>query len=68
MMVLMVEMMLMMIPIMPGEMVMTMTVIPPLREGNSPVDFSLPELFFSLSGFRLVEAADKLLVDTPDVF
>ena len=31
----------------------------PLREGNSLADFSLPELFFSLSGFRLVEAAEK---------
>ena len=40
----------------------------PLREGNSPADFSLPELFFSLSGFRLVEAAEKFLFDTPDVF
>ena len=39
-----------------------------LREGNSPVDFSLSELFFSLSGFRLVEAAEKFLVDAPDVF
>ena len=40
----------------------------PLREGNYPVVFSLPELFFSLSSFRLVEAAEKLFVDTPDVF
>ena len=40
----------------------------PLWEGNSTTDFSLPELFFSLSGFRLVEAAKKLLVDTPNVF
>ena len=39
----------------------------PLREGNSPAVFSLPELFFSLSGFRLVEAAEKLFVDTPMV-
>ena len=31
-----------------------------LREGISPADFSLPELFFSLSGFRLVEAAEKI--------
>ena len=67
-MVLMVEMALMMIPMMPGVMVMMMTAIPPLREGNSTIDFSLPELFFSLSGFRLVEAAEKLLVDIPDVF
>ena len=41
---------------------------PPLWEGNYPADFSLSELFFSMSGFRLVEAAEKLLVDTPDVF
>ena len=67
MMVLMVEMMLMMIPMMPGVMVMTMTAIP-LREGNSPADFSLPELFFSLSGFRLVEVLKKLFVDIPVVF
>ena len=40
----------------------------PLREGNSPADFSLPELFFSLSGFRLVEAAEIFLFDAPDVF
>ena len=40
----------------------------PLREGNSLTDFSLPELFFSLSGFRLVQAAEKFLVDAPDVF
>ena len=40
----------------------------PLREGTSPADFSLPELFFSLSGFRLMEAAEKFLVDTPDIF
>ena len=30
----------------------------PLRERNSPVDFFLPEPFFSLSGLRLVEAAE----------
>ena len=36
--------------------------------GDSPAVFSLSELFFSLSGFRLVEAAEKLFVDTPDVF
>ena len=40
----------------------------PLREGNSPTDFSLPELFFSLSVFRPVEAAKKLTRDAPDVF
>ena len=40
----------------------------PLREGISPADFSLPEPFFSLSGFRLAEAAKKLLDSAPDVF
>ena len=40
----------------------------PLREENSPAVFSLPELLFSLSGFRLVEAAEKLFVDAPDGF
>ena len=40
----------------------------PLREGNFPEDFSLPELFFSLSVFRLVEVAEKLTLDAPDVF
>ena len=71
MMVLMVEMMLMMIPMMPGVMAMTMTAIPlppPLREGNSSADFSLSELFFSLSSFRLVEAAEKYLFEAPDIF
>ena len=67
MMVLMVEMMLMMIPMMHGVTVMTMMVIPPLREGNPPADFSLPQLFFSLSGFCLVEAVEKLFIDTPMV-
>ena len=56
--VLMVEMVLMMIPMMLGVMAMTMAAILPLREENSPTDFSLPEPFFSLSGFRLVEAAE----------
>ena len=68
MMVLMMVIVLMMVPMMLGAIAMMMAAIPPLQEGNSPVDFSLLELFFSLSGFRLVEAAEKLFVDTPDVF
>ena len=40
----------------------------PLREGISSEDFSLPEPFFFLSGFRLAEVAEKLCVDAPDVF
>jgi hypothetical protein len=48
--VLVMEMMMMMIPMKSGAMVMTMATISPLREGISPVDFSLPESF-SLSVF-----------------
>ena len=40
----------------------------PLREGIFPVDFSLPETFFSLYGFRLAEAVEKICVDAPNVF
>jgi hypothetical protein len=40
----------MMIPMKSSVMVMTMVTISPLREGISPVDFSLPESF-SLSVF-----------------
>jgi hypothetical protein len=55
--VLVMEMMMMMIPMKPGAMVMTMAMIFPLREEISLADFSLPESF-SLSGvFRPAEAA-----------
>ena len=37
----------------------------PLRERNSPTVFSLPELSFSLSGFRLVEAEEKIIRRCP---
>ena len=37
----------------------------PLREGISPADFSLPESFFSLCCFRLVEAAEYFLWLSP---
>ena len=66
--VLMVEMVLMMIPMMLGVMAMTMAAIPPSWREIPPADFFLPEPFFSLSGFRLVEAAEKFFVDTPDIF
>ena len=46
--VLVMEMMMMMIPMKSGAMMMTMATISPLREGISPVDFSLPESFLSL--------------------
>ena len=53
-----VEMMMMMIPMKSSAMTMRMAMISPLREGISPADFSLPESFFSLCCFRLVEAAE----------
>jgi hypothetical protein len=46
--VLVMEMMTMMIPMKSGAVVMMMAMISPLREGISPVDFSLPESFLSL--------------------
>ena len=59
------EMMVMMIPMKSSSMTVTMAMISPLREGISPADFSLPESF-SLSGvFRLVEAAEYFLDDSP---
>ena len=60
-----VEMMMMMLPMKSSVMTMTMAMIPPLREGISPADFSLPESFFSLCGFRLVEAAEYFLDGSP---
>jgi hypothetical protein len=55
--VLVMEVMMMMIPMKFDAMVMTITMISPLREGISLADFCLPESF-SLSGiFRPVEAA-----------
>ena len=50
MMVLSVRMMLMVIPMKP--VMMTMVTISPLQEGIPTADFSLPESFFSLYGFR----------------
>jgi hypothetical protein len=38
----------MMIPMKPSSMTVTMAMIFPLQEGISPVDFCLPESFFSL--------------------
>ena len=57
--------MMMMISMKSGVMTMTMAMISPLREGISPADFCLPESFFSLCGFRLVEAAEYFLDDSP---
>ena len=58
-------MMMMMIPMKSSAMTMRMAMISPLREGISPADFSLPESFFSLCGFRLVEAAEYFLDGLP---
>ena len=55
----------MMIPMKPSSMTMTMATIFPLREGIPPADFSLPESFFSLCGFRLVVAAEYLSMTPP---
>ena len=55
----------MMIPMKPSSMTMTMVTIFPFREGIPPADFSLPESFFSLSGFRLVAAAEYLSMTLP---
>ena len=60
-----VEMMVMMIPMKSSSMTVTMATISPLREGISPADFSLPESFFSLCGFRLMEAAEYFLDGSP---
>jgi hypothetical protein len=49
--------MMMMIPMKSRAMVMTMATICPLREGISPVDFSLPESFSLSSVFHPAEAA-----------
>ena len=51
-------MMMMMIPMKSSVMTVMMAMNFPLREGISPADFSLSESFFSLCGFRLVEAAE----------
>ena len=65
-MVLVVEMMMiMMITMKSSSMTVTMATIFPLREGISPVDFSLPESF-SLSGvFRLAAAAEYFYGRSP---
>ena len=57
--------MMMMIPTKSSTMTMRMATISPLREGISPADFSLPESFFSLCCFRLVEAAEYFFCNSP---
>ena len=55
----------MMIPMKSSAMTMRMAMISPLWEGISPADFSLPESFFSLCCFRLMEAAEYFLSLSP---
>jgi hypothetical protein len=50
----------MMIPMKPSSMAMTMAMISPLREGISLADFCLPESFLSLCAFCPAEAAESI--------
>ena len=63
-MVLVVEMM--MITMKSSSMAMMMAMISPLREGISPVDFSLPESFFSLWCFPPRSGGGIFLWSLPD--
>jgi hypothetical protein len=56
--VVMMVLVMMMIPMKPSSMTVTMVMISLLREGISPADFYLSESFFSLCVFRPVEAAE----------
>jgi hypothetical protein len=51
--------MVMMIPMKPNSMTVTMALISPLREGISPADFCLPESFLSLCVFCPAEATES---------
>jgi hypothetical protein len=55
-----VMMVMMMIPIKPSSMAMTMATISPFREGISPADFCLPESFLSVCVFHPAEAAESI--------
>jgi hypothetical protein len=55
--VLVMMMVMMMIPMKPSSIAMTMATISPLREGISLADFCLPESFLSLCVFHHAEAA-----------
>ena len=68
MMVLSVRMMLIMIPMKPVMMTMTMATISPLWEGIPPTDFSLLESFCSLYGFCPRGSGGIFLRSIPDDF
>jgi hypothetical protein len=57
--VLVVMVMMMMIPMKPSSMTVTMATISPLWEGISLADFCLPESFLSLCVFRPAEVAES---------
>jgi hypothetical protein len=56
----MMKVLVMMIPMKPSSMTMTMAIISPLREGISLADFCLSMSFLSLCVFRLAEAAESI--------
>jgi hypothetical protein len=62
--VLVMRMMVMMIPMKSSAMMMTMTMISPLREGISSADFCLPESF-SLSVFSAPQRRQCLSLMSP---
>jgi hypothetical protein len=62
-----VAMVMMMIPMKPSSMMVTMAMISPLREGISPVDFCLPESFLSLCVFRPAEAVESFCDPPPSL-
>jgi hypothetical protein len=55
----------MMIPMKPSLMAVTMAIISPLREVISLADFCLPESFLSLCVFRPEEAAESICDPPP---
>jgi hypothetical protein len=57
--------MVMMIPMKPNSMTVTMVTISSLREGISLVDFCLSESFLSLCVFCPAEAAESFLRSSP---
>jgi hypothetical protein len=67
MMVMKVLVMMMMIPMKPSSMTVSMAMISPLREGISPADFCLPESFLSRCVFHPVEAAESLCDHPPSL-
>jgi hypothetical protein len=55
-----VMMVMMMIPMKPSSMAVTMATISPFQEGISLADFCLPESFLSVCVFRPVEVAESI--------